>query len=86
GLAYKKQDNYIQAIADFNQAIKLKPDDAVAYYNKARIYSLEKKVKEAIENLQQAINLDAKLRENAKTDSDFDNIRKDEEFQALVGT
>ncbi|MDZ7991789.1 MAG: tetratricopeptide repeat protein [Nostoc sp. EfeVER01] len=85
GAAYTKQGNYTQALADFNKAIELNPNAAFAYYNKAGVYSLKREFKEAIENLQQAIQLDAKLREDAKTDSDFDNIRKDEQFRALVG-
>jgi tetratricopeptide (TPR) repeat protein len=85
GIAYTRQGNYIVAIADYNQATKLKPDYADAYYNKACIYSLQREVKAAIENLQQAIRLDAKLRDAAKKDSDFDNIRQDRQFQALVG-
>jgi hypothetical protein len=48
-------------------------------------YSLRKEVKAAIESLQRAIQLDAKLREAAKKDPDFDNIRQDQQFQALVG-
>jgi tetratricopeptide (TPR) repeat protein len=85
GVTYGNQGKYTEAIADFTQALKLNPKYAGAYYNKAWIYSLKKEVKAAIENLQRAINLDAKLREIAKTDSDFDNIRKDKQFQALVG-
>ncbi|MFN6474079.1 MAG: TPR end-of-group domain-containing protein, partial [Nostoc sp. SerVER01] len=85
GVAYYSQGNYTQAIADFNQALKLKPDDASAYYNKACAYSLKREVKAAIKNLQQAIHLDAKYRKDAKTDSDFDNIREDKQFRALVG-
>ncbi len=65
--------------------LELNPNAAFAYYNKAGVYSLKREFKEALKNLQQAIQLDAKLRENAKTDSDFDNIRKDEQFRALVG-
>ena len=85
GLAYSKQGKYSEAIADFNQALKLNPDYALAYYNKACVYSSKREIKEAIENLQRAIDLNAKLRDMAKTDSDFDNIRQDRQFRALVG-
>lgn len=85
GRAYSKQGNYTQAIADYNYALKLKPDSAASYYNKARIYSLNTEVKAANENLQRAIDLDAKYREKAKIDSDLDNIREDKQFRVLVG-
>jgi len=84
GVTYDNQGNHTQAIADYDQALKLKPNLALAYYNKACVYSLKRDIKAAIENLQRATDLDAKLREDAKTDSDFDNIRKDKQFQALV--
>jgi len=42
-------------------------------------------VEQAIENLQQAINLNPdEYQERAKTDSAFENLREDERFQALI--
>jgi tetratricopeptide (TPR) repeat protein len=84
GNAYANQGQYSEAIADYNQAIKLNPNLAGAYYNKACAYSLKREVKAAIENLQQAIHLDAKFREVAKTDSDFDNLRQNQQFRSIV--
>jgi len=40
----------------------------------------------AIASLQRAIELNAKYRERAKTDTDFDGIRDSEQFQALIGS
>ncbi|MBD0389988.1 MAG: tetratricopeptide repeat protein, partial [Nostoc sp. C3-bin3] len=85
GLANYKQGNYTQAIADYDQALKLQPKLAEAYYNKACAYSLKKEIKAASENLQRAIDLDAKYRKYALTDSDFDNIRQDKQFRVLIG-
>jgi superkiller protein 3 len=57
-----------------------------AWYNKACRYALQGNVDLAIANLQQAINLNPdKYREMAKTDSDFDSLREDGGFQALIG-
>jgi tetratricopeptide (TPR) repeat protein len=76
---------YEDAIASFNKAIEIKPDDREAWYGKACCYALQGNVEQAIENLQQAIELNPEeSREMAKTDSDFDNIREDERFQALI--
>jgi hypothetical protein len=51
---------------------------------KACCYGLQGKVEEAIENLQRAIELDSKCERYAKTDSDFDVIRGDDRFKALL--
>jgi hypothetical protein len=40
----------------------------------------------AIASLKRAIGLDASYREMAKTDTDFDGIRGNEQFQFLVGS
>ncbi|MEH2071390.1 MAG: tetratricopeptide repeat protein [Nostoc sp.] len=76
---------YEEAIASYDQALKFKPDDHEAWYNKACCYASQNNVELAIENLQQAININSgEYREMAKTDSDFDGIREDERFQALI--
>jgi tetratricopeptide (TPR) repeat protein len=85
GNSYLTQGNYTQALAGYNQALKLQPNFAMAYYNKACVYSLRREVKAAIENLQRAIDLDAKYREKAKRDFNFKNIRKDRQFRVLIG-
>jgi tetratricopeptide (TPR) repeat protein len=90
-VAHRKLNNLIGAIEDFTEAIRLtdetirlNPDDASAYYRKAYCLCLKGDVPAAIENLQQAIHLNPTWREQAKTDSDFDGIREDGRFQALV--
>ena len=91
GSVHKKLGHLPAAIADFDEAIRLidetirlNPNEAAGYYGKASLHSLKEEGQTAIESLQQAINLDSKLREEAKNDSDFDSIREDEKFRALV--
>jgi len=74
-----------EAIASYEKAIEFKPDYHKAWYNKAGCYGLQGKIDLAIETLQHAIVLDSKYRDMAKTDSDFDGIRDDERFQAVIG-
>ncbi|NES85713.1 MAG: tetratricopeptide repeat protein, partial [Moorea sp. SIO2B7] len=74
-----------EAIASFDKALEINPDYHEAWYNKACSYALSNQIDLAIDNLQQAINLNAKYQEMAKTDTDFDNIRSDYRFQALLG-
>ena len=76
---------YEEALQSYDQALQIQPDFANAYYNKACCYGLQQNIELAIETLQHAIALDSKYRELAKTDSDFDGIRQDERFRALIG-
>ncbi len=62
----------------------MNPQYATAYYNKACAYALMKEIEQACEWLEKAINLDETCREMAQTDEDFDGIRDDPAFQALI--
>jgi len=85
GIALGDLGRYEEAIASFDRALQIKPDNHKAWGNKACAYSLQNQIELALENLQKAIQLDPeKSREMAKTDSDFDNIRHDLRFQALI--
>ncbi|TYQ27619.1 tetratricopeptide repeat protein [Pseudanabaena sp. UWO311] len=85
GFALFNLGKYEEAINSYDKALEIKPDEPKFYYNKACAYSLLNTIKLALENLQKAIQLDPeKSREMAKTDSDFDNIRHDPRFQALI--
>ena len=74
------------AIASYDKAIEIKPDLHQAHYTKACCYALQGNCEGAIDSLQRAIGLDASYREKAKTDTDFDGIRDNEQFQALIGS
>ena len=74
-----------EAINSYDKALEIKPDDPNLYYNKACAYSLQKQIELALESLKKAIQLNyEKYREMSKTDSNFDNIRHDPRFQALI--
>jgi Flp pilus assembly protein TadD len=76
---------YEEAIASYNKALQLKPDKDSAWYNKACCYALKGDHEDAISSLSHAIELNPeKYREMAKNNSDFDSIRENERFQALV--
>ncbi|WP_008308549.1 tetratricopeptide repeat protein [Leptolyngbya sp. PCC 6406] len=85
GVALEKSGRYEEAIAAYDAAIALKPDDPSPFYNKACAYALQGAIEPALENLERAIHLSPdKYREMAKTDTDFDPIRADPRFQALL--
>jgi len=75
---------YEEAILSYNKSLEILPNNANSYFNKACIYSLQENIDLAIENLKQAINLDCKYLEEAKTDTDFDKIRHDSRFINLI--
>ena len=58
GNAYHYKGDYDSAIADYNQAIDIKPDDAMLYSNRARAYASKGDINSAIADLTQAIKLD----------------------------
>ncbi|BAY75021.1 TPR repeat-containing protein [Nostoc linckia NIES-25] len=85
GYALNELGRFEEAIVSFNQTLKIQPDNYCAWYNKAHSYTLQGNIEQALENLQQAINLSPdECSEIAKTSSDFDSIREDERFQALI--
>jgi tetratricopeptide (TPR) repeat protein len=85
GVALFKLGRLDEAIASLDKALKFKPKNADAFYNKACCYALQDDLEQAIENLRQAINLSPdKYQEMAKTDSYFDSVREDEQFQTLI--
>jgi tetratricopeptide (TPR) repeat protein len=74
-----------EAFRSLDKATEFKPDDHLIWYMKAGLYASQGMVEQAIENLQQAINLNPdEYRERTKTDSAFDSIREDERFRALI--
>ena len=84
GLAKSALGDKKGAIADYNETIRINPNFAIAYYNIACAYSLQNNLELALLNLQKAIQLSPELRQQAKTDKDFDNIRREARFQDLL--
>jgi tetratricopeptide (TPR) repeat protein len=84
GAAYLKLQDYERAIAAFGRIIALNPQDGTAHYNTACAYALMGQVEEACAWLEKAIALDGEHRQMARDDADFDGIREDERFKALV--
>jgi tetratricopeptide (TPR) repeat protein len=84
GFALSYLGRYNEAIASFDKALQIMPD-ANAFYNKACAYALQSNLEAALENLSKAVALNPdEYLAIAKTDSDFDALREDERFQALV--
>jgi tetratricopeptide (TPR) repeat protein len=57
GLAFYNINNYDQAIIDFTQTIRLRPDMPEAYMNRGNSYAYRKQYKQAIVDFNQAIKI-----------------------------
>ena len=58
GVAYHLQGQYQRAIQDFDQAIRLQPDNAIAYNNRGGDYGRMGQTQRAILDFDKAIELD----------------------------
>lgn len=84
-LACKINGQYNIAIQYFQKVIDAEPDNTWSYYGIATIYGDQGQAKEAISYLKKAIALDPQpVKEAARTQSHFDKIRNNADFQALV--
>jgi tetratricopeptide (TPR) repeat protein len=70
---------------DFDETIRLSPDYAGAFYNKACCYGVQGMVSEAVVWLRKALELDReKYCKLAKDESDFDGIGEETPFKELM--
>ena len=85
GIILARACRYTEALADCEQAIKQNPKHESGYYGKACCYALQGEIEQAIDNLQKAIDIaPRRSRREAKHNPDFDSIRDDERFRALM--
>ena len=82
GITYYKNLNYLNALNDFDSALRLRPRTAIYIYNKACMLALLGKKSEALLNLKLALIEDKKLVELARNDSDFASIKSDSEYSS----
>jgi hypothetical protein len=75
---------YAEAAAKGRELIEQRPDQPYLHFNTACCESLAGEVGEAIDHLRQAIEMWDGCRELAEHDSDFDPIRDEPAFQALL--
>jgi predicted negative regulator of RcsB-dependent stress response len=84
GEAWLKLQQYEEAIDAYDLAIEIEPENAHAWYGKARGYAGQRHEEQAIACLQQAMHLNPQLRIQAQSEPDFSLIREDEWFQSAV--
>jgi Flp pilus assembly protein TadD len=82
---YKRTDRLDRAIVSMEEALIIEPENALLRYNLACYLSLAGKKRRALRYLSQAMAIDPAYRGLAETESDFDALRTDPEFQAICG-
>jgi tetratricopeptide (TPR) repeat protein len=84
GMALLKVRNLPAALEAFDKSIAAEPTNAIVFYNRACTYSMLNRKQEALRDVRTALNQESKFKKLAWDDPDFDNIKDDPEFQALV--
>lgn len=84
GLANELAGRWTEAIDAYHSAINLDSKDVWSYYGIASIYGRQGNTDKVIEYLQQAINLQPDVKETAKEEKDFNPVKNDPRFKALV--
>lgn len=83
GWCYKRIGRVDLAIRALERALKTAPKDALIHYNLACYHSLAGRKRSALLHLSRAFGLDPNYRCLVDSESDFDPLRSDPEFQAL---
>lgn len=82
---YFATKEYDKAIEVLSETLEQYPDDATLIYNLACAESMSGQTADALAHLRTAAEREERFRELARTDTDFDPIRDDAEFQKIVG-
>ncbi|MBN1486096.1 MAG: tetratricopeptide repeat protein [Anaerolineae bacterium] len=84
GLVHVKLGDYDQALEEYQRAVEIMPEYATPYYNAACAAALKGDAEIACNWLKQAIEHKPRYRVMAQQDSDFDALRENADFRALV--
>ncbi|NEO86632.1 MAG: tetratricopeptide repeat protein [Spirulina sp. SIO3F2] len=85
GTILSLQGDWTGAIAAYDQAIQLRPTFSNAWYNRAIAYSQQNDIPNALASLKEAIALRKLWSQTAQEDTNFEKLRTNPEFRALVG-
>jgi len=85
GWCFKRTDQIEEAIESLEAALVADPSEAIIHYNLACYWSLAGDKDSALRYLAQALSIDPDCRQLIDEEPDFDPIRYDPDFQALLG-
>jgi tetratricopeptide (TPR) repeat protein len=84
GWCYKRTHRLAQAIDALERAAKENPEEALLHYNLACYWCLAGNWDKALDALTSALDLDPELRDLIPSESDFDPLRGNPEFERLT--
>ena len=84
GWCYKRTQQIDSAIRVMQQGLQIETHSGILHYNLACYLALLKQTRPAITHLASAIAIDTHFQNLAHSETDFDPIRDDPEFQSLV--
>ena len=84
GTLLLKRKDYQAALEPLKEAIRLNPQFSDAWYNLAAVYAHMGERVNAMQSLKKAIDLNPALASEARQDSDFQSLRADADFSAIL--
>lgn len=84
GWCYRRAGDLDKAIESLSELLKAEPRSTIACYNLACYYSLAGRKDECLRHLDRALEMDPDYARLIDREPDFDPVRKDPEFLALV--
>ena len=84
GNSFLSDKNYRKAEEHYLKALEIEPEEYIAMYNLACIFSLQKKIDRAIEWLQKAVDAGYDDFGWMEKDTDLDNLRDDPRYKEMV--
>lgn len=84
GNSYLDREELDKALEQYRRALALEPDNSIAHYNMACVFSRMKRIKEALDALERAVECGYRDVEWMEKDADLDNLRDTARYKALV--
>jgi len=84
GNSYLERSEYDKALEQYKKAIELEPKNSIVLYNVACTYSRMKKIQEALDALERAVECGYRDVGWMEKDADLDNLRDEARYKALV--
>lgn len=84
GWCYKRIGRLDLAIEALEEALEARPDEALIHYNLACYWCLAENKERTLHYLARSFDLDSQYRDLVAAESDFNALRADPDFQAIV--